>query len=194
METVHRPLSQPLQALLVKEVKNPLYRELITRRSNYYSELARSLQRGNGCLMPNEPLAGLTDGKEIMERILAPLRGCIVYLDVWGTWCGPCKLNLKHFTKPLHEMLGDLPVTFLYLCNNSTDESWMSTIAEYELTGDHSVHYNLPASQQQAVEHYLRVEHYPTYIIFDREGHRVDGDEPKPYNLEELKARMAALK
>ena len=175
-----------------EDVENPYYRQRIEQRSDYFAALAAKLQRGNGCLMPNEPLEGLTDGKEILGKILEPYQGRVVYLDIWGTWCVPCKSNLKHFTKPIHEALNGLPVTYLYLCNNSSDEAWRSVIGEYELTGENSVHYNLPNDQQAAVEEYLGVRHYPTNLLFDPQGNR-QPEEYKPYDLEALRKAVEKL-
>ncbi len=192
LERKHGPLSDTLRQVVDEVVENDYYRQRIGQRSDDYAALAARLQRGNGCLMPNEPLAGLTDGKEILDRILEPYRGRVVYLDVWGTWCIPCKSNLKRFTKPIHEALRDLPVTYLYLCNNSSDESWRSVIGEYGLAGEHSVHYNLPNAQQAAVEKYLGIQHYPTYILFDRQGNHLP-DEYKPYDMKALRETVEKL-
>ena len=114
-------------------VENEFFRQTINERNLFYRDLA--LRNINASLMPNEPLANLTDGKEIFEKIIAPYRGRILYVDFWGTWCGPCKIDLKNFTHPLHQALSDLPVTYLYLCNGSPVESWRSTIADYNPAG-----------------------------------------------------------
>ena len=192
LEQKHGPLSDALRKVMEEVVDNSYYRQRIEQRSDYYAALAAKLQRGNGCLMPNEPLEGMTDGKEILGKILEPYRGRVVYLDVWGIWCVPCKSNLKYYTKPMHEALHGLPVTFLYLCNNSSDEAWRSVIGEYELTGEHCVHYNLPNAQQAAVEEYLGIRHYPTYLLFDPQGNR-QPEEYKPYNLEALREAVDKL-
>jgi thiol-disulfide isomerase/thioredoxin len=43
------------------------------------------------------------DGKKLK---LADLKGKVVIVDVWGTWCGPCKQELPHFKK-LYEKYKD---------------------------------------------------------------------------------------
>jgi thiol-disulfide isomerase/thioredoxin len=192
LEQKHGPLSDALRKVMEDIVDNPYYRQRIGQRSDYYAALVAKLQRGNGCLMSNEPLKGLTDGKEILGKILEPYRGRVVYLDVWGTWCVPCKANLKHYTKPMLETLHGLPITYLYLCNNSSDEAWRSVIGEYELTSEHSVHYNLPNAQQAAVEEYLGIRHYPTYLLFDPQGNR-QPEEYRPHNLEALREAIDKL-
>ena len=27
---------------------------------------------------------------------LAPHKGKVIYIDVWGSWCGPCREEMKH--------------------------------------------------------------------------------------------------
>jgi len=192
LEQNHSPLTDTLNNVMKDVVENPYYKQLIKQRSDYFAYMSNNLKRGNGCLMPNEPFAGLTNGKEIFDKIMEPYRGRVVYLDVWGTWCVPCKSNLKRLTKPIHEALRNLPVTYLYLCNRSTDEAWSSIIGEYKLTGKNSFHYNLPKDQQAAVEKYLQVNHYPTYLLFDPQGNRLP-EEYRPYNLKALRETVEKL-
>lgn len=61
-------------------------------------------------------------------------------------------------------------IVYLYLANRSPEESWKNTIKEYDLTGENSVHYNLPAAQQRAVEEFLKVKSFPTYKLIDKHG------------------------
>lgn len=193
IEQYHAPLNPTLLSLAT-EVKNDYFRNRIIEQSNRYHNLALQSDY-EASLMPNDPLSGLTDGKEIFSRIIKPYRGRILFIDFWGTWCAPCKADLKNHTRPLHQALKDLPVTYLYLCNGSTTEAWRSTIAEYSLTGEHLVHYNLSAAQQSAVENYLEVHKFPTYIIFDHNGQRVTtpDNEPRPYNPEAVRRMMLEL-
>lgn len=194
LERYHAPLS-PAMLSLASEVSNDYFRSQIMEKNEHYRRLAVN-NDVEKCLMKNEPLAGITDGKELFSRIVEPYRGRIVFVDFWGTWCGPCKHDLKRFAHPLHKALAGLPVTYLYLCNGSSDEAWRSTIAEFNITGENIVHYNLPAAQQKAVEDYLGVKSFPTYIIFDRKGQRVTNDEnePKLYDLESVRRIVEGLK
>jgi thiol-disulfide isomerase/thioredoxin len=192
LEQAHVPLTDLLRKALTENVRSPFYKQLILQRSDDLEALAANIGQGGGSLMPNEMIEGLTDGKEILGKILAPYRGRVVYLDIWGTWCVPCKSNLKRLTKPMHQALAGLPVTYLYLCNNSSDKAWRSVISEYELTGSNSIHYNLPTNQEAAVEKYLGVSHYPTYILFDTEGNPLP-DEVKPYDLNVLRQHIEQL-
>ena len=117
----------------------------------------------------------MSDGEAILRKIIEPYRGRIVYLDIWGTWCGPCKATLKESHK-LKEALKDYDIVYLYLANHSPEDSWKNVIKEYNLTGENCVHYNLSEDQQNAIEYYLQVNAYPTYKLIDRQGniHNID--------------------
>lgn len=173
LDKAHTPMSEALSKLLDEHVGNPYYKEIIRRQSRHFAALAEKQDCAQSSLMANEPLAGIADGKEVLDRILTPFKGRFVLLDFWGSWCLSCRNHFQIYTKPLLRALQDLPVTYVYLCNNTNDNAWRSVINEYELTGNHSVHYNLPVSQETSVERFLGVTHYPTYILFDQWGNRL---------------------
>ena len=197
MEQTHVPLTPTLQDIAGKNLQNTYYKKLITTGSDRLARLAASLSSASetDCLMPNAPFEGMTDGEAIWKKIAEPLRGRVIFVDVWGTWCGPCRADLKNHTENLHRALADLPVTYVYLCNRSTDEAWRSCIAEYGLVLPHTLHYNLPPAQQAALEKYLKVEHYPTYILFAPDGSRATApdQELQIYNPTFLRQQVKVL-
>ena len=124
-------------------------------------------------LKSSDHLAGISEGEELLKKIIEPFKGKFVLLDVWGTWCGPCKKALSHSTEE-YARLKDYDIEFLYLANNSPMESWKNVIKEYNVSGDNVTHYNLPRAQQSAIERYLDIHAFPTYKLFDREGNLLD--------------------
>ena len=58
------------------------------------------------------------------------------------------------------------------------------------------VHYNLPAEQQTAIEHFLGVNSFPTYKLIDRDGNILDVNaDPRDLNaLESLLKTMNGTK
>ncbi len=133
----------------------------------------------------------MTDGEKILHKIIETYKGKLILLDVWGTWCGACKVNLSHSTEE-YEALKDLDIIYLYLANGSSDESWKNVIKEYNVTGDNVVHYNLPAKQQSAIENFLGVKMYPSYRIIDREGNILDVN-ASPTDLNTLKRLLQSI-
>ena len=76
---------------------------------------------------------------------------------------------------------------------NSNDEAWKNIIKEYNIMGDNVVHYNLPADQQNAVEHFLGVTAFPTYKLIDRDGTILDVN-ADPRDLDRLANLLERMK
>ena len=112
-------------------------------------------------------------------------------LDIWGTWCSPCKEALSHSTEE-YARLKDYDIQYLYLANSSPQASWENVIKEYNVSGPNVAHYNLPEEQQKAIERHLNVHEFPTYRLFDREGRLLDL-KVDPRDLEELASLLEQL-
>ncbi|MDE6521429.1 MAG: TlpA family protein disulfide reductase [Muribaculaceae bacterium] len=53
---------------------------------------------------------------EVLEKIIAPYRGNVLFLDFWGIGCGPCRSGMVS-QKPMLEELADKPFRALYIAN-----------------------------------------------------------------------------
>ena len=143
-------------------------------------------------LKSSDNLADLSEGEALLKKILEPYKGKFVLLDIWGTWCGPCKEALSHSTEE-YARLKDYDIEFLYLANRSPQDSWESVIKEYNVSGPNVAHYNLPDEQQAAIERHLNVHSWPTYKLFDRNGNMFDLD-VDARNLDELTRLLDRMK
>lgn len=165
----HVPLTEGYLAV-ANGIKLPIARKTILDAHNYYKKLAEEADSAvKSSIRPSSDVEGLTDGKAILDKIVEPYKGRIVYLDIWGTWCSPCKRNLKE-SPEVKKWLKGYDIVYLYLANRSQEESWKNIIAEYGLTGPDCVHYLLPSRQQEAVERYVELTGYPTYRLIDKKG------------------------
>ncbi|MBO4674457.1 MAG: hypothetical protein J5616_08940 [Bacteroidaceae bacterium] len=142
--------------------------------------------------VPDESLKDIMDGKELFERIIAPFRESVIYVDVWGTWCGPCRGEMEH-VPTLKKLLQGKPVVYLYFCNNSPEDAWRTFISQKHLDTDNAVHYNLPREQESAIERYLEISGFPTYRIVDTTGHLLPGRAPRPSNPSSVVAAIEQL-
>lgn len=169
IDQAHVPLLEDYLAV-ANGIKHPVVRKAILEAHNYYKQLAKKAEAAvKASIRPSSDVEGLTDGKAIFDKIVEPYRGRIVYLDIWGTWCSPCKRKLKE-SPEVKKLLKDYDIVYLYLANRSSEESWKNIIAEYGLTGPDCVHYLLPEKQQNAVEEYVGLTGYPTYRLIDKQG------------------------
>ena len=168
-----------------KEVSKPSLVAYVMNQQQKYEKISNKEIEYPESLMPNEPLAGMTDGGQLFRKIIEPYKGKVVYLDVWGTWCGPCK-DMMQYAGNIKKLFAGKDVVFLYLCNHSSDKSWKNIIKEYGLTGKSAVHYNLPDEQQSAIERFLGVHSFPTYMLIDKQGNIVNRKAPRPAMEDQL--------
>lgn len=125
------------------------------------------------------PIDSLVDGKTIFQKLIAPYRGRVIYVDLWGTWCGPCMREMEYVSQ-LHETLKDLPVTYMYFANKSPEELWQKAAKRFGLEGENCVNLRLPDSQQRAVEDYLGIQGFPTYLLIAPDGTIFTNKAPRP--------------
>ena len=111
------------------------------------------------------------------KELLSRFAGQKVYVDVWATWCGPCKAEFA-FEDTLHELLEKKGYKMLYL---SVDEErdaqkWKEMAAFYNLRGEHLRELY---GQNGAMA-------IPWNMIIDDSGHIVNLRAPRPSDTEEL--------
>ena len=168
IDDLRKPLSPVVMEWMENEIQLPAAKALVMGLNEKYLALQRQ-DFSSESLKSADDVKDMSDGEKILRTLIEHYKGKIILLDVWGTWCGPCKRALEN-SQEEYEHLKDYDIVYLYLANSSDEESWKNVIKEYNVTGDNVVHYNLPAEQQAAIEHYLGVNSYPTYKLIDRDG------------------------
>jgi len=153
-------------------VNNPIGIGMVEKLNNHYLAI-ENREFDRLVLKSSDNLADLSEGEALLKKLVEPYKGKFVLLDIWGTWCGPCKEALSHSTEE-YARLKDYDIEFLYLANGSPQESWENVIKEYNVSGPNVAHYNLPREQQSAIERHLDVHSFPTYKLFDRNGNLLD--------------------
>ena len=166
------PLPERVLDSMKVMIGNPTAIEMIEKKNDYYVALANR-EFDKLVLKSSDDVKDLTEGEALLRKLLEPYKGKFVLLDVWGTWCGPCKEALSH-SQEEYERLKDFDIAFLYLANRSPQESWENVIKEYNVSGENVAHYNLPTEQQSAIERHLDIRSFPTYKLFDRDGNMLD--------------------
>lgn len=93
---------------------------------------------------------------------LAGLRGNVVLMDFWATWCGPCKMAMPGIQK-LHEHFEGKPVTVVGVNCQDPDGDPAEYMAKKSYT------YTLVTKGDQVAEAYS-VMGLPTVYVIDTEG------------------------
>lgn len=182
---IKKPLHARSIQLLDQLVESPSIKNILIERQKYYERLDKENIDYVESLKKTDHLTESKDADALLAQLIEPYRGKVIYLDVWGTWCGPCKEELL-FVGPVKESMKDKEVVFMYLANNSPEKTWKNVIKENHLTGPNVVHYNLPDQQQAMLERRLSINSFPTFILIDKSGKIVDMHAPRPRQKESL--------
>lgn len=187
-----KPLSKELLAFADEHIHMPSALHAVHAINDKYEQISKSKLSNEDNIKSNDAVKDMSDGEKILRKIIEPYKGKIILVDVWGTWCVPCKKRLSH-SQEEYKRLKDFDIVYLYLCNRSSDESWKNVIKEYKVEGKNVVHYNLPDEQQSAVENYTGVNGYPTYKLIDRNGTLLDVN-ADPIDLDALAGLLERMK
>ncbi len=172
-------------------IKNPEMMAMIEKQNDHYLAI-ENREFDRLVLKSSDDLADLSEGEALLKKIIEPYKGKFVLLDIWGTWCGPCKEALSHSTEE-YARLKDFDIQYLYLANRSPQDSWENVIKEYNVSGPNVAHYNLPENQQTAIERHLNVHAFPTYKLFNRNGELLDLN-VDPRDLDNLTRLLEKMK
>ncbi len=103
--------------------------------------------------------------EDILQTILDNYKGKAVLIDMWATWCGPCRAGHKTMA-PLKEELKGRNIKFVYITPpSSPPTTWLEMIKDID--GDH---YYLTEEQNHYILNHFESEGIPTYAIYDTKG------------------------
>jgi len=92
---------------------------------------------------------------------LKKLKGKIVVLDFWATWCGPCIASIPH-TNEMMKKYADKGVVIIGVCHQRGAEK-MEATAE-----DKGIKY--PIAVDKGTNEAYKANSFPDYYIIDRKG------------------------
>ena len=180
------PFPQEIIGFARELLTDPELYALVAARQEHYQRLQGQDLSHPQSLKTTEALESIGSPDSLWAEILRPYRGKIVYVDFWGTWCEPCKLQMKAVPALKASLADEDDIVFLYLAVHSPEESWLNFLKETDLTGRNSVHYNLPPEMGQALTRHLSIQAYPTYLLIDRDGRIADRQPPTPRDGDRL--------
>ncbi|HSD15318.1 MAG TPA: redoxin family protein [Flavobacterium sp.] len=145
-------------------IANTYYQQKI----NNFNRIAESL--GKGKTAPSFEATSL-DGKKVS---LAGLKGKYVLIDVWATWCGPCRQQSPFFEKFALKYKKE-NIQFVALNSDTNLQDWFIDAKSKSKT---VLQWHLDDSKQFANNYNL--EYIPRFILIDPNGNFVNAKLPFP--------------
>jgi len=106
---------------------------------------------------------------------LSDFRGKYVYIDVWATWCGPCKREIPDLAK-LEEEYADKDIVFMSVSIDDTSDPWKKMVADKELKG---VQLWAEGWSTPIAESYM-IQSIPRFMLIDKEGMIININAKRP--------------
>ncbi len=138
----------------------PFYAEAVESRRKEIEEFMSKADMGLVTATPD-----VADDK-LIDAIVAPYKGKVVMVDLWNTWCGPCRASIA-VNEP--EKSGDLSsedIVWIYIADESSPiKTYLSMIPDIK-----GIHYRVSPEQISAIRSHFGVDGIPYYILVDRKG------------------------
>ena len=111
---------------------------------------------------------------------LSDFKGKYVYMDIWATWCGPCKVQIP-FMKELEKQFHDAPIHFVSVSLDKLEDKpiWEKMVRENQMSG-----VQLFAGREDNFGFDYKIEYIPTFIILDKEGNIMIDRAPAPMDYQ----------
>jgi thiol-disulfide isomerase/thioredoxin len=113
------------------------------------------------------------DGQSIA---LSSLKGRAIYIDVWATWCGPCKREMPHLEE-LQKSLSKDAIHFVSISVDEDRQAW-ETMADEQALGGYQ--FITGSGWESPFTEHFKVNSIPRFILLDHEGKIISADAPRP--------------
>lgn len=109
---------------------------------------------------------------------LSDLKGKYVYIDVWATWCGPCRREIPYLKKVEEKYHGkDIAFVSISVDKQKDYAKWQKFVDQNSLGG-----IQLMADKDWSSDFIkiYEIHSIPRFILIDPQGKVVDSDAPRP--------------
>ena len=112
---------------------------------------------------------------------LENFKGKVVYLDLWASWCGPCRAETPFLNAMNAKYKSDDRIVFISIAVSDTINEWMKALAE-----DKPEWIQLIDKEDFVWRSYVLSNSIPRFILIDKLGNIVNFNAPRPSSGNEI--------
>lgn len=104
-----------------------------------------------------------------LDEVLETFKGKTILLDLWGTWCGPCRSEFEKNLDVIKRRFKNFDLTYIYIANLDVNnqKKWRELISYYKLPG-----FQVLANENLTIDlrKSLNFNTYPANVIIHKDG------------------------
>jgi len=148
-----------------------------------YKNIVEKLYNNKMLVAPGK-VAPLFKYKDIngKEYALESLKGQLVYIDFWATWCGPCRHELP-FLEDVEKAYEGKKITFISMSMDDDMVAWDKMVKEKKMKG---LQLHADGAWASTVAKDYQIKFIPTFYLIDHNGIIITSAAPRPSSGAEL--------
>ncbi|MCI5054531.1 MAG: TlpA family protein disulfide reductase [Flavobacteriales bacterium] len=148
------------------------YKERLTKKFQIFKETKAGMKA--------KPFAYKNIHDEEID--LEELRGNLVYIDIWATWCKPCVAEIPALEQ-LQEQFKDENVKFVSISIDKRRSKWQKFVTDQQMRG---IQLWCGGNWGGDIIKKYAISSIPRFILIDENGNLIDSDAPRPSNKETI--------
>ncbi len=146
----------------IETIKSKKYRDVLQLL------VADKLKFGNG----DQAIDFVVNNPDRSSAKLSDLKGKLIYIDIWATWCGPCLEEMPHLEALKKKYQDHKEVAIVSLSVDDNDPIWLNNLSKRKPDG---IQWRIDRAKLTV----YGVETLPRYILIDKSFKVVEMDAPR---------------
>lgn len=116
---------------------------------------------------------------KVFDAIVAPHKGKVVMVDLWNTWCAPCRAAIAAMEPEKKGDLSSDDIVWIYIANQTSPRhKYLHMIKDIQ-----GIHYRVEENEWKSICDRFGVDGIPFYILVDRDGKAVARPDLRDHDL-----------
>lgn len=163
---------------------NPYYLKYLNSQNNnnnaYVEYLKQEIAMKNLKSTKNE-LVSIHNTTTNWDALIAKHRGKMIYIDIWASWCLPCRKELPN-TKKLSQNYKPEQLSVIYFSTDQKLSAWQNAAKSEHINTENSFIIN--DFENSELNKKFNIASLPRYLLIDKNGNIIDEHAPGPGSAE----------